>query len=128
MAKSSPFLQRSAGVLRACERRYDRLRRRLARVDYLAVGTVTVSRLPCGNPDCRCRRGARFRHGPYHYWTTKVAGKTVSKLLKPDEARLYLRWIANRRRLDRTVRAMLEVSRDVAAVLLSRSDAFIPGR
>ncbi len=128
MAKSSPSLPKSARILRACERRYDRLRRRLARMGYLAVGTVTVSRLPCGNPQCRCRRGARFRHGPYSYWTTKVGGKTVSKLLKPDEARLYLRWIADRRRLDRTVQAMLEVSRDVAAVLLSRPDAFIPGR
>jgi hypothetical protein len=57
-----------------------------------------------------------------------VAGKTVSKLLKPDEARIYLRWISNRRRLDRTVQALLEVSRGVAAVLLSRPDAFIPGR
>lgn len=128
MAKSSPSPQRSAGIIRACERRYERLCRRLARVGYLAAGTVTVSRLPCGNPDCRCRRAPRFRHGPYYYWTTKVGGKTVSKLLKPDEARLYLRWIANRRRLDRTVQVMLEVSRDVAAVLLSRPDAFIPGR
>jgi hypothetical protein len=128
MAKSSPSPHRSATILRACERRYDQLRRRLARIGYLAVGTVTASRLPCGNPDCRCRRGARFRHGPYCYWTTKVGGKTVSKLLKPDEARLYLRWIENRRRLDRTVQAMLEVSRDVAAVLLSRPNAFIPGR
>jgi len=128
MGQSSPSPQRNARLLRACERRYDRLRRRLARIGYLAAGTISVSRLPCGNPDCRCRRGPRFRHGPYYYWTTKVEGKTVSKLLKPDEARLYLRWITNRRRLDRTVQAMLEVSRDVAAVLLTRPDAFIPGR
>lgn len=128
MAKSSLSSPRNARVLRACERRYDRLQRRLASIGYMAAGTITVSRLPCGNPDCRCRRGARFRHGPYYYWTTKVGGKTVSKLLKPDEARLYLRWITNRRRLDRTVQAMLEVSRDVAPILLSRPDVFIPGR
>lgn len=128
MDKSSPSPQKSARILRSCERRYGRLRRRLARVGYLAMGTVSVSRLRCGNSDCRCRRAPRFRHGPYYYWTTKAGGKTVSKLLKPDEARLYLRWIADRRRLDRTLQAMLEVSRDVAAVLLSRPDAFIPGR
>ncbi|MEW6282753.1 MAG: DUF6788 family protein [Candidatus Eremiobacterota bacterium] len=128
MEKSSPSSQPGPKVLRALEARYDRLRRRLARLGYLAVGTVTASRLPCGNPDCRCRRAPRFRHGPYYYWTSKVGGKTVSKLLKPDEARLYLRWIANRRRLDRTVREMVEVSRGVAAVLLKRPDAFIPGR
>lgn len=128
MAKSSSSPQPGPRILRDLEARYDRLRRRLARLGYLAVGTVTASRLPCGNPDCRCRRAPRFRHGPYYYWTTKVGGKTVSKLLKPDEARLYLGWIANRRRLDRTVQEMMELSRDVAAVLLSRPDAFIPGR
>ena len=128
MAKSSASPKPTARILHALERRYDRLRHRLARVGYVAVGTVTASRLPCGNPHCRCRRASRFRHGPYYYWTSKVAGKTVSKLLKPDEARLYLRWIANRRRMDRTVQELLEVSRDVAAVHLSRSDAFIPGR
>ena len=128
MPKSSPSAKRNVRVLRRCERRHDRLLRRLARVGYLAVGTVTTSRLRCGNPRCRCRRAARFRHGPYYYWTTKVRGKTVSKLLKPDEARLYLRWIGNRRRLDRTVQEIMEVSRDVAAVVLDRADAFIPGR
>jgi hypothetical protein len=128
MGKSSPSPQRNVRVLRACERRYERLRRRLATIGYLAAGTLTVSRLRCGNPHCRCRRGTRFLHGPYTYWTTKVGGKTVSKLLKSDEATLYLRWIANRRRLDLTLQAMLEVSRDVAAVLLNRPDAFIPGR
>jgi hypothetical protein len=53
MEKSSPSPQNTARILRACERRYDRLRRRLARVGYLAMGTVSVSRLRCGNPDCR---------------------------------------------------------------------------
>lgn len=126
MAKSSSIP--SARILRALKARYDRLRRRLAGLGYLTLGSVTVSRLACGNRDCRCRRAPRFRHGPYYYWTSKVEGKTVSKLLKPDEAKLYLRWIANRRRLDSTVQEMIEISRDVAAVLLSRPDAFIPGR
>lgn len=26
------------------------------------------------------------RHGPYLYWSTKVKGRTVNQLLKPDEA------------------------------------------
>lgn len=59
------------------------------------------------------------------YWTTKVKGKTVSRLLKPEEAQLYKAWVANRKTLDRTVKHMLEVSRDVAAVVLKGENPFI---
>lgn len=84
--------------------------------------------MKCGNPQCRCRQGDRHLHGPYHYWTTKVKGKSVSRILKPDEATLYLEWIANRRELDRVIKEMLEVSRDAAVAILNRPDTFIPGR
>lgn len=114
--------------LQTCERRYESLRQKLARTGYLAVGTVTESRLTCGNPQCRCRHNRRHRHGPYYYWTTKVKGRTVSRLLTPDEARLYRQWIAHRRELDHTVRAMLDVSRDVATLILGGEDPFVPGR
>lgn len=114
--------------LRALERRYERLRRTLARIGFLAIGTISELRLTCGNPTCRCHDDPRNRHGPYVYWTTKVKGKTVSRLLKPEEAQLYKAWVANRKTLDRTVKHMLEVSRDVAAVVLKGENPFVPGR
>lgn len=109
-----------------CQRRYDRLRLKLARTGYLALGTITQSRLTCGTPTCRCHKGPRYRHGPYSYWTTKIKGRSVSKLLRPQEAKLYLEWIAHRRALDQTVQDMLEVSRVVAALVLTVEDPFIP--
>ena len=114
--------------LKMLERRYERLRQTLARAGYLAQGTVSVSSLTCGNPRCRCHRARPYRHGPYVYWSTKVKGRTVSRLLTPEEARLYKEWIGNRRRLDQTITQMLEVSRDVAAVILGGDSSFIPGR
>lgn len=110
------------------QRRYDRLRRKLARVGYLASGTIRISRLPCGKPNCACQTHPRRRHGPYYVWTSKVKGRSVCRMLNPREAKLYLAWIQNRRHLDRTVEDMMEVSRDVAAVLLADQDGFIPGR
>jgi hypothetical protein len=114
--------------LRALERAYDRLRRKLVRTGYLAIGSITVMRLRCGQPTCRCQTHPRHRHGPYVCWTTKVRGRTVSRLLRKEEARLYQKWIENRRRLDRTVQEMLETSRDAAALILTEKHALIPGR
>lgn len=130
MAKSS--IQRVCAKdrrrLRILQRQYQKLRRKLAQTGYLAQGTLTESSLRCGNPGCRCHRDLRRRHGPYVYWTTKVKGRTVSRLLKPQEARLYKEWARNRRRLSEVINQMMEVSRDVAAVLLGGEDPFIPGR
>jgi hypothetical protein len=130
MTKSTKTLlaPRERRRLEACERRYEILRRKLSRTGYLVPGTVMESRLTCGNPKCRCRKNRRHRHGPYYYWTTKIKGRTVSQLLTPDEARLYREWIAHRRDLDDTVRAMLDVSRDVATLVLGGKDPFVPGR
>lgn len=127
-SRETPISSADRSRLGALARRYRTLRRKLAHIGYLAQGTIAESSLPCGNPSCRCRRNRRRRHGPYAYWTTKVKGRTVSRLLNPPEARLYKEWIQNRKRLYQTIQTMMEVSRDVAVVLLADPDAFIPGR
>jgi len=99
----------SARLARYAER-YARLKAELQALGYVCVGSVQSRRLTCGNPGCRCHTDERYRHGPYHYWTRKVGGKTVSAVLTADQAALYRAWIENNRRLDRIVRQMREVS------------------
>jgi hypothetical protein len=58
------------------------------------------------------------RHGPYVYWSTKVRGRTVNRLLTPEEASLYSEWIENRRNLEQVRQELLKLSRKVAPLLL----------
>ena len=60
------------------------------------------------------------RHGPYHYWTRKVRGRTVSLLLTEDELVLYREWLENNRKLERLVKEMRHVSSRVLALLTDR--------
>jgi len=70
-------------------------------------GTISTRYLRCGNPRCRCRDTDRDqRHGPYHYWTRKVTGKTASRLLSPEQAERYRPWLANDKRLHELVREL----------------------
>lgn len=74
-------------------------------------GTISARRLRCGNPRCRCRDADRDqRHGPYHYWTRKVSGKTASKLLSAEQAERYQPWLANDKRLHELVRELEALS------------------
>ncbi len=44
------------------------------------------------------------------YWTTKVQGKTVSRILKGETAELMRQWVANRIELDSIVEQLRQLS------------------
>jgi hypothetical protein len=81
----------------------------------------------CGKSYCRCHADPPQLHGPYWQWTRAVKGKTVTRLLTEDQARLYLEWIANRRRLTKILAEMDKVSERAASILLQQSDRPTPG-
>ncbi|MFQ5700166.1 MAG: DUF6788 family protein [Myxococcota bacterium] len=104
--------------LRDYGRAYRQLAAQLAKTGYLWPGSITEQRLTCGQPRCACHRDPARRHGPYAYWSTKVKGRTVNRLLKPEETELYGSWIENRRKIERLQREMIKLSRKVAPLLL----------
>lgn len=107
--------------LRRYERIYADLRRQIADIGFLWIGTVLRKYHQCRHPACRCRRGGRYRHGPYYVWTRKIKGKTVTRMLPDETGRLYTAWIKNRRRLDRTIRRMQAVSKRAAPLAIKRA-------
>jgi hypothetical protein len=102
--------------VRACEQRYRELKQELQEVGFVCVGSLQTRYLPCGNPSCRCHQDVAKRHGPYHYWTRKVKGRTVTLLLKQEQVQLYREWIQNNRRLENLVREMRRISAQVLSV------------
>lgn len=107
--------------LREYEQAYRKLAAQLAETSYLWSGSISEQRLTCGKPSCACHQDPDRRHGPYTYWSTKVNGKTVNRLLKPEEAELYRGWIENRRKMQKLQRRMVKLSRKVAPLLLRQT-------
>ena len=104
--------------LAALEAELTRLKGEIASVGFVSPGSVVRRFMPCGKPGCRCQGDPPQLHGPYWQWSHKVGGKTVTRRLTPDQARLYQQWIANRRRLGELLVRMEEVSSRAAAILL----------
>jgi hypothetical protein len=107
--------------LRDHERHYRDLVATLAELGYVWNGSVVRQMLTCGKKTCACHQDPRRRHGPYAYWSTKLKGRTVSRLLSPAEADLYEGWIRNRRALKETQRRMLALSKKVAPLMLRKA-------
>jgi len=55
--------------------------------------------------------------------SSPLPASTVSRLLTPEEADLYLEWIENRHNLEQVQRRMLKLSRKVAPLLLRQRRA-----
>ena len=81
-------------------------------------GTVTIQTRTCGKPTCACHRDENRRHGPYATWTTKVKGKTVARRLSLEEAEVVGRWIENRRRLTKTTKEIVALSKEMLPLVL----------
>lgn len=87
----------------APEHRRRELLAQLADLGFCLPGSLNTRHMRCGNPRCRCKADPPQLHGPYTYWTRKVAGRTVAQLLSPEQADRYQPWIDNDRRLRQIV-------------------------
>lgn len=99
------------------ERRYRELKHRLQDLGFAIAGTVIERHTTCGADTCRCKANPPQRHGPYYQYSRKVAGKTISRRLTPEQAEQYRAWIANRRTLDQITADMDELSHHAAELL-----------
>ncbi len=104
--------------LQTYQGRLQRLAAELAQTSFISAGSLVQRFMPCGKPGCRCQGEAPQLHGPYWQWSRNVRGKTVTRRLTEPQARLYQQWIANRRRLTRTITAMEQVSQLAGELLL----------
>ena len=93
-----------------CRTAYEGLKQRLAEIGFICVGTVLEVYEPCGKRNCRCHADPPKLHGPYYRWTRKVAGKTVSVRLSPQQAPVYMECAANRQTLQTILDEMTAIS------------------
>ena len=76
-----------------------RLREAIARVGFVLPGTLAQRRTRCGYAGCHCHAEPPQLHGPYWFWTRKVAAKTVTRLLTDEQVADYQAWFDNAKTL-----------------------------
>jgi hypothetical protein len=86
----------------------------LAGLAFALPGTLTERPMRCGRQRCRCHADPPQLHGPYHQWTRKVDGKTVTRFLSDDQLEDYQPWFDNHRRLRALVAELEALSQAIA--------------
>jgi hypothetical protein len=72
---------------------------KLARTGKVLPGSIQQRHTRCGHTGCACQADPPRPHGPYWQWTRKVAGKTITRRLTPEQIEHYRPWIDNDRRI-----------------------------
>ncbi len=67
----------------------------LAGKDKILAGSVITSYKKCGRANCKCAKDTNDWHGPYHIWTRKENGKTITKTLNLNQVSLVEEAIKN---------------------------------
>jgi Family of unknown function (DUF6788) len=106
----------------------DLLRRRAAAVARLTKaaeslrGSLIERFLPCGNPNCKCRRGAL--HGPAYYVSvTYPKGRTRQVYVSKDAKPVVERWLGNYQEIYGTLEEISAINLE-----LIRLKAIVPKR
>lgn len=71
-------------------------------------GSLSERRMKCNKPGCPCAENPDARHGPYFSLTRAVEGRTRSRLLTMDQARLARGQVEAGQRFRRRVDAFWE--------------------
>ena len=100
-------MRKLAPSVPALQRQYDRLRQSLARIGLISHGSVL-------------QRSALTSGRSGFQWTRKVAQKTVSVALSPDQFAALRQAVSNQRRLRKTLQQMESISRRI--IFASASD------
>jgi hypothetical protein len=103
------------------EARYREMAGRLARIGYIAQGSLARRRTRCSTPTCACHADPPRLHGPYWNWTAKKHGKTVNRRFTDAQASLYQNWIDNDRRLRAIITEMRQLSTQATELILNQA-------
>ena len=104
--------------LQAAHARLQKLGAQLTPTGFISSGTLVRRFMTCGKPNCRCHADPPQLHGPYWQLNRLVGGRMTTRHLNQAQADLYQEWIANRRRLTKTIAEINKVSQGATQILL----------
>ena len=102
-------------------RRQREIAAEIAEMGFCLPGSLVERTGRCGKAGCACQADPSRRHGPYRSWTRRVAGKTTTRNLTPEQAQAYDPWFANADRLHTFVPELEQLG----AVAIARAEGWV---
>ena len=79
------------------------LKNKITARDWILQGTLLRQYKQCGKISCRCHQDKIYWHGPYWIWTRKEKGKTVTKTLTQNQAKMVKKSLEEMKKIDKLI-------------------------
>jgi hypothetical protein len=96
------------------ERKIEAVKRQLAEINELRVGTLSKQFNVCGSPTCRCKADPPQKHGPYFKLSFTRKGKSSSRFVKEEELDLVESQLGSYKRLRALVDEWIDLGTQLA--------------
>ena len=88
------------------------VKKKISVLEYVIRGSVYKTSMPCGKPNCICKRDPSKLHGPYWYFTKSVKGKTKGRKLKENEIEAYKKGVQQYKELQKLITEYVKLSEE----------------
>ena len=89
---------------------FETIKKSMLEIDPFRKGTILELYNICGKLNCRCKKDKKYRHGPYHSWSSKKKGKTVTINVPKNLLATSAQFIANAKTLDLKIAQLADLS------------------
>ena len=69
-------MEKGKSQVQKLKQEFEKIKKEIASIGLVKKGSITRTYQSCRNPNCRCNKDPRFRHGPYYLLTTKEKART----------------------------------------------------
>ena len=115
------FLSMDAKREDQIERQIEKLKRQLAALGDLRLGSLSTQFNVCGSPGCRCKATPPEKHGPYYQVSFTRKGKGSSKFIRKEDLPAIRKQLKNYETMKILVDQWIDLATELSNLRLSRN-------
>ncbi len=104
--------------MRTLERRIEKIKKELAELGDLRVGSLSKQYNVCGSAGCRCKASPPRKHGPYYQLSYARKGKSSSRFVRRADVKNVQNQVRNYRRLRELVDTWIDLASELSDLRL----------
>nr|MBU1328842.1 hypothetical protein [Candidatus Omnitrophota bacterium] len=99
---------------------FERIKKEIASIGFVKKGSITKCYQACRNPNCRCNKDPKFRHGPYFLLTSKEKAKTKTFSVPEGLLSEVRRYVENYKILKSRIKLLEEISEKIIKIKIKK--------
>lgn len=102
------------------ERQIEKVKRDLAALGDLRLGSLSTQYNVCGSPGCRCKASPPEKHGPYYQVSFTRKGKSSSKFVKKKDLPAIRKQLKNYERMKLLMDRWIDLATELSNLRLTK--------